>query len=58
MNKTCREFAKLLEKNGFLLVRKKGSHFIYSDQSRTVSINKDLKPIIVKRLIKENALCV
>lgn len=56
MNKLCKQFVKILEANGFWLRHKKGSHFIFTDGLRTVSINKDLNKMVAQRLIKENAL--
>lgn len=47
---------KLVEKliaNGYEYKRCKGSHFIYGDGSRTVSVPKDLNKMIYKRLVKE-----
>jgi len=49
---------KVLKRNGYDLIRKKGSHFIYSNGQRTVSINKDLNMMVARRLIKENGLLV
>lgn len=50
---TARAFKKLLEANGFRHNRNTGSHFIYSDGERTISINKDLNRMVAQRLIKE-----
>lgn len=49
---------KILKHNGYILIRTKGSHFIYSNGFNTVSINKDLNMMVARRIIKENALCV
>ena len=49
---------KILKENKYTLIRIKGSHFVYSNGERTVSINKDLNMMVAKRLIKENALCI
>ena len=54
---TYRQFRKILNKNGFLLVRKRGDHFIYKNNNGcTISINLRLNPMVAKRLIKENNL--
>lgn len=54
---TCRGFKRLLKANDYTLVRSNGSHFVYhSRDGNTISINKDLNPMVAKRLIKENNL--
>lgn len=53
-----KNMVKILKRNGYGLVRKKGSHFIYSNGTRTISINKDLNMMVARRLIKENKLIV
>lgn len=52
------KFVKILNKNGFYLVRTNGSHFIYKNKKHTLSIKKPLKSVISLRLIKEFNLCV
>ena len=41
---------------GYELKRTKGSHFIYSNGRRTISLNKDLNHMVYKRLLKECGL--
>lgn len=53
-----KSMVKILKANGFGLVRIKGSHFMYSNGKRTISINKDLNMMVARRLIKENELIV
>lgn len=48
-----REFSKLLFKNGYILNRVKGSHFIYKKDTTIISVPKDLNKMISIRLIKE-----
>lgn len=52
------KFVKILNKNGFYLVRTNGSHFIYKNNKYILSIKKPLKSVISLRLIKEFNLCV
>lgn len=53
-----KQLAKLLEKNGWILLRVQGSHHIYGKPGNTVRIsvpihgNKDLKIGILKHLLK------
>lgn len=56
MNKLCKEFVRILERNGYSLNRAKGSHFVYTNGRNTISINKDLNRMVARRLIKENCL--
>ena len=54
---TLREFIKIVEFNGFYYNRCKGDHAIYvNDNGKHVSIPKNLKSVIARRLIKENNL--
>lgn len=53
-----KKMRKVLDMNGYKLIRTKGSHFIYSNGTRTISINKDLNMMVARRLIKENGLCL
>ena len=53
MKKFTRQFCKLLERNGYCLDRKNGSHFIYTDGTQTVCVNKDLNRLVAQRLTKE-----
>lgn len=56
---TYKDFKKILKKNGYLLVRKRGDHFIYKNyKGNTISINLRLNPMVARRLIKENRLLV
>ena len=54
---TLREFIKIVEFNSFYYNRHNGDHIIYvNDNSRHISIPKNLKSVIARRLIKENNL--
>ena len=54
---TLREFIKIVEFNGFYYTRYNGDHAIYmNDKGRHISIPKNLKCVIARRLIKENNL--
>lgn len=52
-----RDFEKLLKKNKFSLIRKKGDHFIYTNEGgKTVSVPFRPNKMVLRRLIKENNL--
>lgn len=54
---TRREFIKIVESNGFYYNRRNGSHSIYiNNEGRHISIPKNIKNVIIRRLIKENNL--
>ena len=54
---TLREFVKIVEFNSFYYSRYNGAHIIYvNDKGRHISIPKNLKCVIARRLIKENNL--
>ena len=54
---TLREFVKIVEFNGFYYNRHNGDHAVYmNDNGRHISIPKNLKSVIARRLIKENNL--
>lgn len=54
--KELRDFADILKSNGYCEVRSNGSHFIYSNGTNQITVNKDLNRMVRKRLIKENNL--
>lgn len=60
MSKEMRDFDLILRRNGYSLIRSKGSHFVYLNETlnKHISINKDLNRMVKKRLIKENCLVV
>ncbi len=53
-----RRFTKELTDNGYVLVRVRGSHFIYQNKKtgQIVSVNKDLNEMVERRLRKETGL--
>ena len=55
---TTREAKRILNKNGFSFVRKRGSHNQYSKCGKTITITDKVNPCIWKRLVKENNLNV
>ena len=48
----ARHMKKLLYANGYTFMRCKGSHFIYSDGTNMIVVNKDLNAMVATRLIK------
>lgn len=56
--KEMREFVPILRKNGYILVRSKGSHFTFLNRvtHKRITVNKDLNRMVRERLIKENNL--
>ena len=54
---TLREFIKIVEFNSFYYNRHNRDHIVYvNDKGRHISIPKNLKSVIARRLIKENNL--
>ena len=53
---TKREFAQLLNENGYEFVRCRGSHFVYKRENATIVVPKNLNSMIGRRLIKEHNL--
>ncbi|MBQ4523388.1 MAG: type II toxin-antitoxin system HicA family toxin [Lachnospiraceae bacterium] len=58
LTKQMREFIPILKRNGFMLARSNGSHFIFINRKthRHITINKNLNRMVRERLIKENNL--
>lgn len=56
MTKEMRRFVPILISNGYREIRSNGSHFIYSNGTNQITVNKDLNKMVWKRLIKENNL--
>ena len=54
--KQMREFEPILKANGYREIRSNGSHFIYSNGTNQITVNKDFNKMVRKRLIKENNL--
>lgn len=49
-----KDFVRIAQKNGYHLVRTKGSHMIFQNESgRTMAVNIHLNKMVAKRLIKE-----
>lgn len=53
---STKEMQRILKGNGFKLSRRSGDHFIYTDGSRTISINYKINKMVALRIIKENNL--
>ena len=55
LTKEMRDFVPILEKNGYIKVRCKGSHFIYVNTAthKSMTVNKDLKRVVKRKLIKQ-----
>ena len=49
----AKKMKKILRANGYEYIRCKGSHFIYSDGTNTIAVNKDLNCMVARRLIKQ-----
>ena len=56
MKQVFREFCGTLRKNGYEIDRVKGSHYIFTNGTNTIAVNKDIRKIMCQRLIKENSL--
>lgn len=50
------EFEKLIRANGFLPLRTHGSHKIFTDGVRQITLKDDMNPMVCRRLIKEYEL--
>lgn len=59
---TLKEFKQILDNNGFIEVRKKGSHVTYKKENKMITIvvsdSKGMNKMICRRLIKENGLII
>lgn len=54
-----KEMQKILRNNGYTLDRYNGDHYIYVKRGTShISINRELNPMVARRLIKENNLIV
>lgn len=51
-----REFAEILQKNGFVIKRYNGDHAIFVRDGKHVAVARKLNRMICERLIKENNL--
>lgn len=52
----AKEMKKILRANGYVFIRCKGSHFMYSNGKNTIAVNKDLNCMVARRLIKQYGL--
>lgn len=55
-----REFAKLLKQNGYVVARTSGDHTIWFNEARkdSITVNRNINPIVMRRLIKEHNLTI
>ena len=53
MKKEFIEADRALKKNGYVQVRAKGSHYIYSNGVQSVALNIKLNRMVMARLLKE-----
>lgn len=55
---TDRQFNKILKRNGYVVSRTNGDHTIWYNESRkdSVTVSKNLNPMVAQRLIKEHKL--
>lgn len=53
-----RDFIKMLRLNGYAKSRGKGDHTVYYNEEKhdSITINKHLNPMVMRRLIKEHNL--
>ena len=59
---TLKEFEHILNNNGFVKARRKGSHVTYKKEDKMITIvtsnSKGMNKMICRRLIKENGLVI
>ena len=55
-SKELKNFADVLENNGYHQIRTNGIYYIFSNGKNIISVNKNLNRMVRKRLIKENNL--
>lgn len=53
-----REFAKLLKKNGYAVARTSGDHTIWQKGNDNITVNRNINPMVMRRLIKEHNLTI
>lgn len=53
-----REFAKLLKQNGYAVARTSGDHTIWQKGNDSITVNKRINPMVMRRLIKEHNLTI
>lgn len=51
-----REFEKILKNNGYVVARTSGGHTIWQKGSDSITINHNINPMVMRRLIKEHNL--
>lgn len=55
-----REFAKVLKANGYVIARHSGDHTIWynADKKDSITVNKCINPMVMRRLIREHNLTI
>lgn len=55
-----REFARVLKANGYVIARHSGDHAIWynADKKDSITVNKDINPMVMRRLIREHNLTI
>ena len=55
-----RKFAKALKVNGYVIVRHSGDHTIWynADKKDSITVNKCINPMVMRRLISEHNLTI
>lgn len=55
LTKEMRDIVPILKRNGYVLVRSKGSHFIFKNRTthRTMTISKNLKWMIWEEIVRD-----
>ena len=53
---STREFAKILNKNGYEMISCRGDHFKFQKGNDKIVINKDINKMVCRRLIKTHKL--
>lgn len=55
-----RKFAKALKANGYVIARHSGDHTIWynADKKDSITVNKCINPMVMRRLIREHNLTI
>lgn len=55
LTKEMRDIVPILKRNGYILVRSNGSHFIFKNRTthRTMTISKNLKWMIWEEIVRD-----
>ena len=53
-----REFEKILKDNGYVVARTSGGHTIWKKGDNSITVNHNINPMVMRRLIKEHNLTI